>query len=331
MPHRLDSLRRRLLAAGGYAVAATLAAAAFVAPVQADSGYPNKPITIVVPYSPGSASDTTARIISEKLGPRLNVPVVVENKPGASGTIGAAQVGRAHPDGYTLVLTSSSTHSATPALFRNLPFDPTEDFKHVIRMVTIPMMLVVRADAPYQTASDLIKASKTQPLNYAYGSSTSQIAGATFNKVSGAEANGVPYKSQPPAVTDLLGGHVDYLFADLSVITPLIRDGKLRALAFTDQTRSTVFPDVPTMQELGHPFDLVVWVGLAAPAKTPDAAVQRLNAEITEVLRDPAVAERFQSLGMNLAPNTVAEHKEFTLQQRKIWTQRAVDAGIEAQ
>ncbi|NGM86462.1 tripartite tricarboxylate transporter substrate binding protein [Parapusillimonas sp. SGNA-6] len=331
MPHRLDSLRRRLLAAGGYAVAATLAAAAFVAPVQADSGYPNKPITIVVPYSPGSASDTTARIISEKLGPRLNVPVVVENKPGASGTIGAAYVGRARPDGYTLVLTSSSTHSATPALFRNLSFDPTEDFTHVIRMVTIPMMLVVRADAPYQTASDLIKASKTKALNYAYGSSTSQIAGATFNKVSGAEANGVPYKSQPPAVTDLLGGHVDYLFADLSVITQLIQDGKLRALAFTDQTRSTVFPEVPTMQELGHPFDLVVWVGLAAPAKTPDAAVERLNAEITEILRDPAVAERFQSLGMKLAPNTVAEHREFTLQQRKIWTQRAVDAGIEAQ
>ncbi|HWL27982.1 MAG TPA: tripartite tricarboxylate transporter substrate binding protein [Burkholderiaceae bacterium] len=331
MLHHLSHLRRRLLSAGGYVAVAALAVATFAAPVQADSSYPNKPITIVVPYSPGSASDTTARIISEKLGPRLNVPVVVENKPGASGTIGAAQVGRAHPDGYTFVLTSSSTHSATPALFRNLPFDPTEDFKHVIRMVTIPMMLVVRADAPYQSAADLIKASKTRPLNYAYGSSTSQIAGATFNKVSGAEANGVPYKSQPPAVTDLLGGHVDYLFADLSVITQLIQDGRLRALAFTDQTRSTVFPDVPTMQELGHPFDLVVWVGLAAPAKTPDAAVERLNAEITEILRDPAVAERFQSLGMKLAPNTVAEHRDFTLQQRKIWTQRAVDAGIEAQ
>src|SRR5690606_29613323 len=117
------------------------------APVQASDTYPEKPITIVVPYSPGSASDTTARIISEKLGPRLNVPIVVENKPGASGTIGAAYVGRAQPDGYTLVLTSSSTHSATPALFRNLPYDPTEDFKHVIRMVTIPMMLVVRADS----------------------------------------------------------------------------------------------------------------------------------------------------------------------------------------
>lgn len=328
---RLSPLRRRLLTAGGSAAVVALSVGMLAAPAHASDDYPTKPVTIVVPYSPGSASDTTARFISEKLGPRLNVPVVIENKPGASGTIGAAYVGRADPDGYTLVLTSSSTHSATPALFRNLPFDPTEDFKHIIRVVTIPMMLVVKADSPYQTADDLIKASRTQPLNYAYGSSTSQIAGATFNKVSGAEANGVPYKSQPPAVTDLLGGHVDYLFADLSVITQFIQGGQLRALAFTDQARSEVFPDVPTMQELGHPFDLVVWVGLAAPAKTPDAVAERLNAEITEILKDPAVAERFQSLGMKLAPNTVAEHKAFTLKQREVWTQRAVDAGIEAQ
>lgn len=330
MLQHLSHFHRRLVTAGGY-IAIAVSTALLAGPAQATTTYPDKPITIVVPYSPGSASDTTARIISDKLGPRLNVPVVIENKPGASGTIGAAYVGRAQPDGYTLVLTSSSTHSATPALFRNLPFDPTEDFKHVIRMVTIPMMLVVRADSPYQTAEDLIKASRSEALNYAYGSSTSQIAGATFNKVSGADANGIPYKSQPQAVTDLLGGHVDYLFADLSVITQLIQNGQLRALAFTDQARSEVFPNVPTMQELGHEFDLVVWVGLAAPAKTPDAAVDRLNSEITEILRDPAVAERFQSLGMKLAPNTVAEHRQFTLLQRDIWTQRAIDAGIEAQ
>lgn len=327
----LDHFLRRLFTAGGSAAAVALSMATFAGPAHAEDSYPNQPITIVVPYSPGSASDTTARIISEKLSPRLDAPVVIENKPGASGTIGAASVGRAKPDGYTLVLTSSSTHSATPALFRKLPFDPTADFKHVIRAVTIPMMLVVRADSPYQTAEALIKASQSEPLNYAYGSSTSQIAGATFNKISGADANGVPYKSQPQAVTDLLGGHVDYLFADLSVITQLIQNKQLRALAFTDQERSSVFPDVPTMQELGYKFDLVVWVGLAAPAGTPDAVVERLNTEITEVLKDPAVAERFQSLGMKLAPNTVAEHKDFTLQQREVWTQRAVDAGIEAQ
>lgn len=332
MFRQISTLRRRLFTAGGLGTLIALSAATFFAPAQAQDGYPDKPITIVVPYSPGSASDTTARIVSEKLGPRLGVSVVVENRPGASGTIGSASVARAKPDGYTFVLTSSSTHSATPALFRKLPFDPTGDFEHVIRMVTIPMMLVVRADAPYQTVQELVDASSNGLLNYAYGSSTSQIAGATFNMVAEVDANGVPYKSQPPAVTDLLGGHVDYLFADLSVITQLIQSGQLRALAFTDQKRSTAFPDVPTLQELGYKnFDLVVWVGLAAPANTPEAVLERLNTEITAILREPAAAERFESLGMQLAPNTVAEHAEFTQRQREVWTQRAIDAGIEAQ
>lgn len=319
----------RWLAAAGLIA---LSGATLMGPAQARADFPEKPITIVVPYSPGSASDTTARILSEKLGPRLGTAVVVENKPGASGTIGSASVARSKADGYTLALVSSSTHSATPALFKNLAYDPIEDFEHVIRMVTIPMMLVVRADSPYRTARELVEATKTKPLNYAYGSSTSQVAGATFNLVAGADANGVPYKSQPPAVTDLLGGHVDYMFADLSVVTQQVASGQLRALAFTDHSRSESFPDVPTLRELGYEnFDLVVWVGLAAPAGTPVTIVQRLNAEITEVLRDPAVVERFASLGMKPAPNTVAEHATFTKQQREIWTKRAIAAGIKPQ
>ncbi|AWP68221.1 tripartite tricarboxylate transporter substrate binding protein [Bordetella holmesii] len=259
------------------------------------AGYPDKPITIVVPFSPGSATDTSARIIAEKLGPRLNVPIVIENKPGASGTIGAAFAARAQPDGYTFILTSSSTHSATPALFRKLPFDPTGDFVHVIRIATIPMMLVVREDAPYDSLQSLVKATQSKPLNYAYGSPTSQIAGATFNTVAGAAANAVPYKSQPPAVTDLLGGHVDYLFADLSVVTSFMQSGKLRGLAFTGHERAKDFPKVPT------------------------------------ILREPDVVQRFESLGMQVSPNTVGEHKAFAQKQREIWTQRAVDAKIEPQ
>lgn len=327
MTQVFEGARRRLLAAG------TLAAfAAFAGAAHAQSTYPDKPITIVVPFSPGSATDTSARIISEKLGPRLNVPIVIENKPGASGTIGASFAARAQADGYTLILTSSSTHSATPALFRKLPFDPTGDFIHVIRIATIPMMLVVRDDAPYKSAEELVKATQAKPLNYAYGSPTSQIAGATFNTVAGAAAAGVPYKSQPPAVTDLLGGHVDYLFADLSVVTSFMQGGKLRGLAFTGQTRAKDFPDVPTLAELGYRnFDLVVWVGVAAPKGTPDEVVQRVNREVAAVLAEPDVAQRFESLGMQVLPNSVAEHQEFALAQRKVWTQRAVDAKIEPQ
>ncbi len=324
--------RRRLLAAGSLTIFSTLAGALPGTPAFAQPAYPDKPITIVVPFSPGSATDTSARIIAEKLGPRLNVPVVIENKPGASGTIGSSFTARAQPDGYTLILTSSSTHSATPALFRKLPFDPTGDFIHVVRIATIPMMLVVREDAPYKTLQDLVKATQAKPLNYAYGSPTSQIAGATFNTVAGAAANGVPYKSQPPAVTDLLGGHVDYLFADLSVVTSFMQAGKLRGLAYTDQSRAKDFPDVPTLSELGYKnFDLVVWVGVAAPAKTPDAIVQKLNQEVSAILREPDVLKRFDSLGMQVSPNTLAEHQAFAVAQRKVWTQRAVDAKIEPQ
>ena len=330
MIHRLTQLCRKLSIASGTVALAALSVSTWS--IEAQAQYPEKPITIVVPYSPGSASDTTARLMAEKLGPRLNTTVVIENKPGASGTIGSAAVARTQPDGYTLALTSSSTHSATPALFKKLPYNPTEDFAHVIRMVTIPMMLVARADAPFSSAEELVLASKKTPLNYAYGSSTSQIAGATFNGVAGAQANGVPYKSQPPAVTDLLGGHVDYLFADLSVVTQFLKNGQLKALAFTDQKRSTDFPDVPTLQELGYKdFDLVVWVGLAAPAKTPGAIVQRLNAEITAIMQDQDVIQRFAALGMQVAPNSVQEHAQFTQQQRDTWTQRAKAAGIEPQ
>lgn len=260
------------------------------------------------------------------------MPIVIENKPGASGTIGSSTAARAAPDGYTLILTSSSTHSATPALFRKLPYDPTGDFIHVIRIATIPMMLVVRADSPYGSVSQLVQATRAKPLNYAYGSPTSQIAGATFNSVAGAAANAVPYKSQPPAVTDLLGGHVDYLFADLSVVTSFMHSGKLKGIAFTGQARSKDFPDVPTLAELGYRnFDLVVWVGVAAPKDTPAPVVERLNREITRILSEPDSIAKFETLGMQVAPNTLAEHQAFAQSQRQIWTQRAIDAKIEPQ
>lgn len=322
--------RRRLLAAA--ALIAVTSGAPLAQAADAADSYPNKPITIVVPFSPGSATDTSARILSEKLGPRLGVPIVIENKPGASGTIGSVTAARAPADGYTLVLTSSSTHSATPALFRKLPYDPTGDFIHVVRIATIPMMLVVRADSPYTSVSKLVQATQARPLNYAYGSPTSQIAGATFNTVAGAAANGVPYKSQPPAVTDLLGGHVDYLFADQSVVTAFMHSGKLAGIAFTGQTRAKDFPNVPTLAEAGYKnFDLVVWVGVAAPVGTPTPVVERLNAEITKILREPDSAAKFEALGMQVAPNTVAEHQAFAQTQRQIWTQRAIDAKIEPQ
>jgi tripartite-type tricarboxylate transporter receptor subunit TctC len=315
--------------ARGLKTAATVAAALFATHAFADS-YPSRPIKILVPFSTGSATDTAARVLADRLTPRLGVPVIVDNKPGASGTIGSTSVARSVPDGYTLILTSSSTHSATPALFTRLAFDPTEDFIHIARIATIPMMLVVRADAQAKTIPAMRAAAKSRPLTFAYGSATSQIAGATFSTVAGVPSEGIPYKSQPPAVTDLLGGHVDYLFADMSVVTSFIQSGRLAGVALSAPRRSREFPSVSTLGELGFKdFDLVVWVGLAAPKGTPEVIVNRLSKETKAVLAEPATIAKLSQFGMDVAPNSLDEQRAFALLQRDIWTSRAKAAGIQ--
>lgn len=293
------------------------------------NGYPNKPIKIIVPFTAGSATDTAGRILANALGPRLGVPIVVENKAGAGGTIGTASVATAPADGYTLLLTSSSTNSAASALVQKVPYDGAEDFVHVVRIANIPLMLVVRSDAKAKSVPALRDASKAQSLNYAYGSATSQIAAATFNSVAGVNVVGVPYKSQPPAVTDLLGGQVDFLFADLSVVKSFISGGRLTGVALSAPSRSKEFPSVPTLKELGFKnFDLVVWVGLAVPKGTPREVVQRLAHETTAALKDSETVAKLSGSGMEVAPNTLEEHRRFVQEQKRIWTARAQAAGV---
>lgn len=315
--------RRAVLAMG-----LVLAGLATSVPALAD-GYPSKPIKIIVPFTAGSATDTAGRVLASALGPRLGVPIVVENRAGAGGTIGAAGAAAAPADGYTLILTSSSTHSAASALVQKVPYDGAEDFAHIVRIANIPLMLVVRSDAKARTVAALRDASRTQSLNYAYGSATSQIAAATFNSVAGVNAVGVPYKSQPPAVTDLLGGQVDFLFADLSVVKSFISGGRLTGVALSAPARSKEFPAVPTLQELGFKnFDLVVWVGLAAPKDTPREVVQKLAQEAGAVLKDGDTVAKLSASGMEVAPNTLEEHRRFVQEQKRIWTARAQAAGV---
>lgn len=293
--------------------------------------HPNQPIRIIVPFGAGSASDSAARIISEEARAAFG-PILVEDKPGANGIIGASTVAKAKADGLTLALTSSSTHSGIEALFRSPGYDPVKDFTHLGRIAVVPLLLVVREGAPYRSAKDLVAASRSKRLRFAYGNGSSEIATATFNAVSGAAADAIPYKSQPQAVTDLLGGQVDYILADSSVVTSFIQSGRLRALAITGGTRSAEFPAVPTLEESGYgDFNLVVWVGLAAPASTPAAIAEAWNAELHRVLAQPKVIERLAALGMAPAPNTLAEHARFAQEQRTVWTQRAAKAGLEPQ
>lgn len=291
--------------------------------------YPHKPIKIIVPFTAGSATDTAGRVLGNALSARLGVPVVIENKAGAGGTIGAASAATASADGYTLVLTSSSTHSAASALVQKVPYDGAEDFVHIVRIANIPLMLVVKSDAKAKTLPALRAASKVQSLHYAYGSATSQIAAATFNSVAGVDATGVPYKSQPPAVTDLLGGQVDFLFADLSVVKSFVSAGRLTGVALSAPSRSKEFPNVPTLQELGFKnFDLVVWVGLAGPKGLPREIVQKLAQESTAALKDAETIAKLSAAGMEVAPNTLDEHRLFAQEQKRIWTARAQAAGV---
>ena len=311
-----------------------LCAAALAIPLaaaHAADGYPNKPIKLVVPFGAGSASDTVARVIVEEVRADLGI-VIVDNKAGANGIIGAASVAKAAPDGYTLLLTSSATHSGIAALYKQPGYDPIQDFVHVSRIATIPMVLVARPDAPFRTAQELAAYARKNLLRYAYGSGSAQIAGATFSTVADAPADAIPYKSQPPAVTDLLGGQVDYVLADASVVTSFLQADRLRGLAITGSQRIPALPTVPTMAQAGYPaFDLIVWVGLAAPAGTPPAIVARWSKAVQAALARPAVIDKLARLGMVANPNTTAEQVVFAQAQRDVWMARAVKAGIEPQ
>ena len=308
-----------------------LVLAALATPAWSQHGGAGRPIRIVVPFSAGSASDTVARILADELRDTFGT-LIVDNRPGANGIIGASHVAKAAPDGGTLVLTSSSTHSGIGALYKQPGYDPIADFVHIARIATIPMVLVTRPGAPFKTAKELAAQARKGRLRYGYGSGSAQIAGATFSAIADAPSDAIPYKSQPPAVTDLLGGQIDYLLADTSVVTTFLQGGRLGGLAITGPTRSAQLPAVPTMAEAGNKdFDLVVWVGLAAPAKTPPAVVAAWNQAIRRALDRPAVVAKLARLGMVASPNTMAEHQAFTVAQRDIWVSRATKAGVEQQ
>lgn len=313
-------------------IAAIVASAALVQPAwsQTDS-YPNRPVKLVVPFTAGSASDTAARIIAEEVRSAIGT-VVIDNRPGANGIIGASYVARSPADGYTLLLTSSATHSGIEALYKRPGYEPIKDFVHISRIATIPMVLVARPDAPYKTARELSAYARKNPVRYGYGSGSAQIAAATFSQMADAPADAIPYKSQPPAVTDLLGGQIDFMLADTSVVMSFLRGGKLNGLAITGPKRLPELPGMPTMAEAGYKnFDLVVWVGLAAPAGTPAAVVDQWNKAVSAAVARPPVVEKLARLGMVAGASSVREHAAFAVAQREVWTSRAAKAGVEQQ
>jgi tripartite-type tricarboxylate transporter receptor subunit TctC len=296
--------------------------------------WPSRTITLVLPFAAGSGTDTTTRIISQHLAAALGVGIVIDNKPGANGMIAATYVARAAPDGYTLFVTTNTTHSANPYLLKTLTYDPVKDFAPIARTGDLPFMLVVHPDVPAKTVGELVAYAKANPgkLTYASGSSSAIVSGATFAHNAGIEMLHVPYKSSPPAMNDVIGGRITMMFTDVLTGLPHVNGGALRALAVTTKERSPLVPNLPSMQEAGVPdFDITSWQGYFGPANLPKEIVTRLNAEIRKIVEKPEIKAQLATLGMDAFSGTPEELGAFVKDQLVLWEKLIRNAGIEKQ
>jgi len=296
--------------------------------------YPNRTITLVLPFAAGSGTDTTTRIISQYLGAALGVGIVVDNKAGANGMIAATYVARAAPDGYTLLVTTNTSHSANPYLLKTLTYDPVKDFAPIARTGDLPFMLVVNPEVPARTVAELITYAKANPgkLTYASGSSSAIVSGATFAHNAGLDLLHVPYKSSPPAMNDVIAGRITMMFTDVLTGLPHVNGGALRALAVTTRTRSPLVPNLPSMEEAGVPdFDITSWQGYFGPANLPRDIVVRLNAEIRKIVEKPEIKAQLAALGMDAFSGTPEELGAFVGDQLVLWEKLIRNAGIEKQ
>lgn len=277
-------------------------AVALPAVVQAQA-YPSKPVTIVVPFPPGGAADAATRIVAQKLGEGLKQTFIVDNRPGAGGQVAATAVKAAAADGYTLFLANIGSHATNQALYTKLSYDPQKDFEPISEMVKIPQLLVVPASSPVKSVAELIAKAKANPGAVAYGSQSigagGHIAAEILRFKNGLQLNHIPYKGSAPALQDLVAGRLDFMFDAMPSSLPFVKDKRLRALAIDAPTRSAVLPDVPTLVELGFVgYEASPWFGLAAPAGTPRAVIDKLQAEVAVALRNPGVVAKLGDLGI---------------------------------
>ena len=298
----------------------------------AAQGYPNRPVKIVVPFAAGSGSDVYARLIAEDFSAAFKQTFIVDNRPGASAQIGTAAVAKAPPDGYTLLIATNTGHSANPALFKTLPYDPVKDFSAIGRILYMPYLLVVPKASPFDSVAKLVERSRTAPnsLNYGFGNSSGQVASAEFTHLAQIKSTAVAYKSLPPALTDLIGGQLDYLFVDVSTAQQHLQSGRIKALGFSLRERSAQLPDVPAIAETPGlaAFELTSWVGMVGPAGMPADIVERLNTQLRRTLAKPEVRDKLVALGAEVVPSTAAEMDAFVKQQLQSWGNKIRNAGI---
>ena len=316
-------------------VASALAIANMSQPVNAQGAYPNKPVKVIIGFGPGSGTDILARMISEELRVALGQPFIVDNRPGASAQIAASAVAKSPADGYTLFLTSNSSHSVNPHMFKKLPYDPIADFTPIGGIAYFPFILAVNASLPVKTPQEFVAYARANKgkLNYAYGTPTVQIPAEALNRLEKLEATGIPYKSSPNAMTDVIGGQAQFLVVDLASARPHLQSGRLRALAVTTSKRSALVPDLPTIEEtLGlRDFDLAAWTGLFGPAALPKEVVDKLSLALLQILAKPEVRERILASGAEPTPSDVPAFTALVKRQLEVWGRKVKDAGIQAE
>ncbi len=310
------------------------AAAALAAACSAFAqSYPNRPVKIVVAFAAGSGSDIIARILAEDLRLAFNQPFFIENKPGASAQIAAEYVAKSPPDGYTLFATSNTAHSANPFLFKTLRYDPVRDFTSITRVLYLPYVLAVPPSSPLRSVGDLVARARANPgkMNYGFGNSTSQVAGASFVRQGKFDATAVAYKSMPPAMTDLIAGRLDFLFVDLTSAQGYLKSGQIRPIAFSLEKRSAQMASLPAVAETPgfEGYEVTSWVGIVGPAGMPREIVERLNTELRRTLEKQEVREKLQAMGSEVASSTPEEMDQFVRQQLDSWRNKIRDAGIQ--
>jgi tripartite-type tricarboxylate transporter receptor subunit TctC len=313
-------------------VLAAAGAALFGAAAYADD-YPAKPVTLVSVFGPGSASDTVCRVIAQPLSVALKESVIVEDRPGANGALATLYVARSAPDGHTLLLATNSPFSAVPFLMKNVSYDPVKDFEAVSRVGSFTLMLVINPSVlPVTSVKELIEYVKPRPgkFSFASGNTSGIVAGETLAHWAELDILHVPYKSTPPALQDVLAGRVSMMFTDLTAGLPHVRSGALRALAVTRLQRSSLLPELPTLDEAGVTgFDMDSWAGIVAPARTPPAIVQRLNTELRKILDDPDVKSKLGNVGFEAFSSSPGEFGDFIKVQLGKWGKMVKDAGIQ--
>ena len=300
-------------------------------PFAYSQAYPSRPVKLVVPFPAGSATDQIARVIGQQLQEALGQPFVVENKPGAQGSIAATEVARAAPDGYTLMVTTNTPQAANVSLFKKLNYDPVKDFAPIARLGTISFMIMVRPDFPAKDLKGFLAHAKANPgkLSAGYGSAGSQVSQAMLRSMGKIDFIDVPYKGLPQAITDVLGGQISFTFADLANALAQIKGGKLRGIAVTSQKRSALAPDIPAIAEELPGYELIAWFALVAPANIPGPVVSRLHDVTAKSLAKPEVKARFDSLGTDVAPMNPEQLSGFIKSEIAKFARLAKEAGIQ--